>query len=71
MELIEIKCPFKYKDKFTDQIKSCDRLCVKVYPGSAGEAKCKSCKQTFDFQVNDQAFMKISIKAKNPDERES
>ena len=70
MELIEVRCPLKYKDKLTDQIRSCNRLCVKVYAPGRGEAYCTACKKTFEFEINEQAFMRISVKAKNPNDRE-
>lgn len=70
MELIEIRCPLKYKDKLTDKLKICNRLCVKVYPPGSGEAYCSSCKMTFEYEINEQAFMKTSVKAKSPNDRE-
>lgn len=53
--LIDIRCPFKKRSKIDDKIYLCNRICVKVVPGSAGEAKCKNCHLTFEFQVDDNA----------------
>ena len=61
-DLIEIRCPFKVKDKYTNKLRDCHFLLVKVAPGSSGEAKCPKCKLTFDFEVVDQKLTKTSVK---------
>lgn len=57
-ELIEIRCPLKvaYNSTTTGRPKEkiCDKRCLKVAPGSKGEAWCNSCHKAFDFEVADQ-----------------
>jgi hypothetical protein len=53
--LLSIRCPFEktYLSKHTgkQRTKVCNRQCVKVKPGSSGEAHCISCDKRFDFEV--------------------
>lgn len=62
--LFEIRCPQMIKPKGSDELVKCNHLCVKVYPGSSGEIKCRHCGLTFNFYVDSQAKSLISIKAK-------
>lgn len=66
--LLEIRCPFMITDKKGKLIK-CNKLCVKVYPGSAGECQCRGCKRKFQFSVDSQAKSILSVKAR-PIEKE-
>lgn len=61
--IYEIRCPFKVQTKKGDWIK-CNRLGAKVYPGSSGEIKCRSCKRTYFFRVDDNAKSIIGVKVK-------
>lgn len=53
--LLSIRCPFTktYISKHTgkERSKECNKQCVKVNPGSSGEAYCSSCDKRFDFKV--------------------
>lgn len=62
--LVEIRCPFKRKNKFNNKLEDCHSLCIKVYPGSSGEAKCPKCKLTFEFAVDNQAQGRTFIQVK-------
>ena len=42
----------------------CNKLCVKVYPGSSGEIQCRHCKLRFHFYVDSQAKSMLSVRAK-------
>lgn len=50
--LIEVRCPLKTYVKKYKANRTCNRLAVRVEPGSAGEAYCPSCRQTFFFEVS-------------------
>lgn len=65
--LLEIRCPFMVQDKNGKLIK-CNKLCVKVYPGSSGEIICRSCRRKFQFSVDSQARSILSVKAKPVEE---
>lgn len=63
-DLIEIRCPFKAKGRHDNKVRLCNRVCVKVRPGSAGEAYCKDCKLTFEFEVDRQAQSLTGVRVK-------
>jgi len=63
-ELIDIRCPFKVKGRADNKVRLCNRVCVKVLPGSAGEAYCKDCKMAFEFEVDRQALMMTGVRVK-------
>ena len=42
-------------------------VCVKVTPGSAGEAHCKSCRLSFEFEVDSQARNTTGVRVKTAD----
>lgn len=62
--LVEIRCPQFKKSKSDDQLYKCNRVCVKVTAGSAGEARCRSCHLSFEFEVDSQAQMTTGIRVK-------
>lgn len=53
--LVDIRCPFKKTSKFDGNQYLCNRVCVKVLPGSAGEARCRECHLSFEFYVDKNA----------------
>lgn len=61
--LISIRCPAMVTDKNGNLIK-CNKLCVRVFPGSSGECVCRGCKRKFRFYVDSQAKSILSVKAK-------
>lgn len=61
--LISIRCPAMVPDK-NGKLLKCDKLCVKVFPGSSGEVICRGCKRKFRFYVDSQAKSILSVKAK-------
>lgn len=65
--LLPVRCPGTVWDKAKGKARKCDTLCVKVYPGSSGECKCRQCKLTFRFYVDSQAKSILSVKAKPVD----
>lgn len=65
--LIVIRCPFKKRGVKTNKIYICNRICVKVTPGSAGEAYCKSCSLAFEFSVDAQARNTTGVRVKTAD----
>lgn len=64
-KLVEIRCPFLRKSKTDDRMHKCNHLCIKVYPGSGGEAWCSSCKLTFEFSVDNQSTSETHVVAKS------
>lgn len=62
--LLEVRCPASVLDKTKNKLVKCNKLCVKVYPGSSGEIQCRHCKTRFHFYVDSQANSILSVKAK-------
>jgi hypothetical protein len=54
-EFVPVKCPFKRRTKKNNELYICNRTCVKVAPGSSGEARCRTCGLSFEFSVDSQA----------------
>lgn len=65
--LLDIRCPFQVNSK-KGFIYKCNRLCVRVYPGSSGETWCGMCKKNFNFEVADDNSFKsfIKVQKSNP-----
>ena len=61
--LIPVRCPAMVYDKNGKLVK-CNKLCLKVFPGSSGEIVCRNCKRAFRFYVDSQAKSILSVKAK-------
>lgn len=59
--LLDIRCPFQVNSK-KGFVYKCNRLCVKVYPGSSGETWCAMCKKNFNFVVADDSNYRSFIK---------
>lgn len=63
--LLSIRCPFvkTYISKHTgkERSKECNKQCVKVKPGSSGEAYCSSCDKRFDFKVPHQGVSDVVL----------
>jgi len=66
--LVEIRCPQYKKSKADNQLYKCNRVCVKVTPGSAGEARCRSCHLSFEFEVDNQAHNTTGIRVQKVEE---
>ena len=62
--LMPVRCPAMVLDKTKGKLIKCNKLCVKVFPGSSGEIQCRHCKARFRFYVDSQAKSILSIKAK-------
>ena len=50
-KLIGIHCPYIVTSKKNGKKYPCKSLCVRVAQGSQGEAYCRKCKQTFEFET--------------------
>ena len=61
---VEIRCPFEKRSKSDNKLYKCNRVCVKVVPGSAGEARCRSCHLSFEFEVDSQSKNTTGIRVR-------
>lgn len=64
-QLIDIRCPFKKVAKQNGPQYVCNAICVKVHPGSSGEAYCIRCKKSFDFETQEQMNVIRKVRAKS------
>lgn len=51
-KLIAIRCPYSRTAKKNGHVFPCDRLLIRVTPGSSGEAWCWSCRKRIDFEIS-------------------
>ena len=56
-----VRCPFQRLSKSDGKVYRCNSLCVKVSPGSEGEARCRKCRLSFDFTVDPQGLVNTSV----------
>jgi len=70
-KLIEVRCPAMVWDKTKQKLLKCNKLCVKVYPGSSGEIQCRHCKMRFRFYVDSQAKSVLSVRARVLENKET
>ena len=70
-KLVDVRCPFKRTSKSDGKTRSCNHLCVKVYPGSSGETWCSRCNLTFEFEVDNQSKeQKSMVRVKHEDKKD-
>lgn len=68
MSLVDVRCPFTNVDKGTGKKHPCNRTCVKVNAGSSGEAWCRFCRKSFNFQIqNDDSNDEMVYPFKEPE----
>ena len=51
-KLFPVRCPFQRLSKSDGKLYRCNSLCVKVSPNSSGEARCRKCCLTFNFECD-------------------
>jgi len=63
-ELLEVRCPYERISKSDQKLYKCNSLCVKVTPGSAGEARCRKCGLNFLFFIDENAQVQTGVRVK-------
>lgn len=61
--LLEVRCPYERVSKSDLKVYKCNSLCVKVSPGSSGEARCRKCGANFLFGVKEDAQVQTGVRA--------
>lgn len=64
LQLHEIRCPVQRLSRADGKLYTCNSLCVKVTPGSAGEARCRKCRMSFEFYVDARARVETGVRVK-------
>lgn len=62
--LFPVRCPFKKLSKSDGKLYRCNSLCVRVKPGSLGEARCRKCGLTFNFECDKDGIIHSHVDAK-------
>lgn len=62
LTLLEVRCPYRRNSKATDTLYVCNSLCAKVAPGSAGEVRCRKCRQNFEFYADHRARVQTGVR---------
>ena len=50
--LFPVRCPFERLSRTDGKLYRCNSLCVRVTPQSAGEARCRKCRLSFNFECD-------------------
>lgn len=62
--LFPVRCPFKRLSKSDGKLYRCNSKCVVVRPGSAGEARCRKCRLSFQFECNGEGVVDTFVNVK-------
>lgn len=60
--LLEIRCPYERISKTDNKLYKCNSMCVKVTPGSGGEARCRKCAMNFLFGTDEHAQVQTGVR---------
>jgi transcription initiation factor IIE alpha subunit len=63
-QLFDVRCPYERLAKKDGKLYVCNSLCVRVTPGSAGEARCRKCGLNFEFEVDSRARLTTGVRVK-------
>lgn len=61
--LFPVRCPFERLSRTDGKLYRCNSLSVKVSPHSAGEARCRKCRLSFNFECNDNGMVSTFVNA--------
>lgn len=62
--LFPVRCPFERLSRTDGKLYRCNSLCVRVKPSSGGEARCRKCRLSFNFDCNDDGVINTYVKVK-------
>lgn len=68
--IFPVKCPFQRLSRTDGKLYRCNALCVRVKPGSEGEARCRKCRLKFNFECNQEGVINAFVNAKSTDSAE-
>ena len=61
-QLFDVRCPYERLAKKDGKLYVCNSLCVKVSPGSSGEARCRKCGANFIFEIDSRARLTTGVR---------
>lgn len=62
--LFPVRCPFERLSKTDGKLYRCNSLCVRVNPLSGGEARCRKCRLSFNFECDSNGVVNTYVNAK-------
>ncbi len=62
--LFPVRCPFERLSRTDGKLDRCNSLCVRVKPHSAGEARCRKCRLSFNFECDPTGVVQSFVNAK-------
>lgn len=65
--LFPVRCPFQRLSRTDGKLYRCNSLCVRMRPASGGEARCRKCRLSFNFEVDDRGVVDTFVNAKSVD----
>ena len=65
--LFPVRCPFERLSRSDGKLYRCNSLCVRVKPDSAGEARCRKCRLSFNFECDEKGVITTFVTAKAVD----
>lgn len=69
--LFPVRCPFERLSKTDGKLYRCNSLSVRVKPNSAGEARCRKCRLSFNFVCDENGVITSFVTAKPIDKKQT
>lgn len=67
--LFPVRCPFERLSRTDGKLYRCNSLSVRVKPNSAGEARCRKCRLSFNFECNENGVVTSFVNVKHVPEQ--
>jgi len=62
--LFPVRCPFERLSKTDGKLYRCNSLCVRVHTLSGGEARCRKCRLSFNFECDKNGVVSTHVSVK-------
>lgn len=62
--LFPVRCPFERLSRSDGKLYRCNSLSVRVSPHSSGEARCRKCRLSFNFECDELGVVVAFVNAK-------
>ena len=62
--IFPVRCPFERLSKTDGKLYRCNSLSVRVRPSSGGEARCRKCRLSFNFECDENGVVTTFVNVK-------
>lgn len=62
--LFPVRCPFERLSRSDGKLYRCNSLCVRVSPEASGEARCRKCRLSFNFECDEEGVVQTYVNVK-------